>query len=212
MRYAALTLFFILAAAFLVYGLEEPREPRVPEAQFPGSETTATNYTSVSTNQVVTPARAAKWRVRVFYVDGRTLEGVAEFAYTDYFIEFDEQKTKFYRKLSLAETASIRVNRWKGVLSSGDEKRALYFFMPELYRVITKGGEVYRLDKRMKILDTLEITTARGTARVYTYFADYWSGTEEYGQWENSGSAEFGYNDTRPHPETVYRIDFIAEA
>jgi len=139
------------------------------------------------------------------------VEGLASFAYTEYVTDFFEGQNRYYRKLSLAETASIRVNRWKPNLSAAEEGRQLYYFMPEIYRVIARDGEVYRLDKRMKMLDMIELRTQRGNTRVYTYFADYWLGDEDEGQWENSGSPDFDHNATHPNPATVYRIDFIAE-
>ncbi|MDR2734040.1 MAG: hypothetical protein LBC99_05265 [Spirochaetota bacterium] len=212
------TTFILLALCLCAYAAEDVRAPKEPTEPFIDSMDDAAeasadgkNSTTVVTN-AQTQKRQARWRIRAFYVDGRMVEGLASFAYTEYVTDFFEGQNRYYRKLSLAETASIRVNRWKPVLSKAEEDRQLYYFMPELYRIIARDGEIYRLDKRMKMLDMVELSTQRGNTRIYMYFADYWLGEEEEeGQWENSGSRDFDYNAVHPNPETVYRIDFIAE-
>jgi len=208
-------LLALFLSVFSLYGIQPPNEPKEPDFTAPDpapdqGEEAPKNTTAVVTN-TITSGKPADWRVRVFFIDGRMLEGVTSLGYSEYVVDFVENGNKFYKKLSLSETASIRVNRWKAVHSESEEERELYFFMPELYRVITRSGEVYRLYKRMKMLDTIDLATQRGNTRVYSYFADYWLGTEDKGQWENSGSEEFDYNDTHPNPQTVYRIDFISE-
>jgi hypothetical protein len=210
-----LTLFVpFFSASSLLYGQRVSAFPRISEAYTSSAGAGQhTNTTTTVTTNAETPRRLTHWHVRVFYVDGRMIEGVVALAHTDYVIDYTENGNRFYKRLSIAETASIRVNRWKPQIASGDERRTLYFFMPELYRIIARDGEVYRLDKRMKMLDSFELRTPRGSTRVYLYFADYWTGAskEDDGQWENSGSRNFNHNNTRPHPETVYRIDFISE-
>ena len=189
-----------------------PRAPTVVTNQAPVRVASATNAAQSNVRDGIT-RQFTDWKVRIFFVDGRMLEGTVSLEVSEYIVDFTINGIRFHRNLSFSETASIRVNRWVPMPSTAErvegQSGTLYYFMPELYRIIARDGEVYRLDKRMKIFDTFVLHTPRGNTRVYSYFADYWIGTEGDGQWQNSGSKDFNHNNTRPHSGAVYRIDFL---
>jgi len=181
-----------------------PRLPVIPNGSGDGQET---NRTTIVTNPQA-PATGTRYRVRVWFVNGSSLEGSAVFPFSRYTVEQTIGGRRYYRTLTLDETGSIRVRRWVPVIMSSQGKE-LYYFLPGLYRILPKTGTELVLDKRMKMLDSFDIATPAGVTRVYSFFADYWIGRREDGHWENSGKRDFFWNNSRPHPGTVYRIDFL---
>lgn len=189
------------------YGIHEPVLPRAPSLPDNSMSQAPTNRTQIVTNPSTVTADY-RWRVRVWFVDGRSLEGEVLFPFNEFMVDQILDGRRFYRKITLAEMTSIRVRRWvpQAKTSPG---RQLYYFMPAIYRIIPKTGSDLHLDKRMKMLDSMEVRTPAGKTRVYAYFADYWIGHTDDGHWENSGSRDFAWNNTRPNLKTVYRIDFL---
>jgi len=197
----------LLAAALNAYALRDPVSPRLPVLPAGAGTDEVTNRTVVVTNpQAARPVY--RWKVRVWFVNGGSLTGSADFPFGEFVVDHTLDGRRYYRRLTLAETASIRVRRWDPQARSSRGKQ-LYYFLPAVYRIIPRSGAELHMDKRMKMLDSIDVTTASGVTRVYSYFADYWVGGSNDGYWENSGSRVFASNRTRPHPQTVYRIDFL---
>lgn len=200
---------FLCALLFAAALLEAaPIEPRLPKEPVIADDAVRPNGTTVRTN-APDPVKGFPCRVRIFFVDGRKYEGQIVLPFDRFMVTHTDGRLAFIRELKLPEIASIRVIRWKPELSR-KSRRSLYYFYPETYRIIAVDGAEFRLAKRLKMLDSVDLVTRMGSSRVFAYFADYWIGSTDDGHWENARSRRFDYNNTRPNSGIVYRIDFLA--
>jgi len=158
----------------------------------------------------VKPVKRYNYNVEVVLAKGSRTKGTISIAGEKLQVVTKKGDFTYKKEVMFSEVKRIIPQKWRGnkIERKGKSKNEIsYVFYPVEYRIIT-SERVYSFNGRLPQFESFKLTNMMGKTTIYSIFYDYWVLIGKGGQWHNSHSPEFKYNQTNPHPLSLKEIIF----
>lgn len=158
-----------------------------------------------------TPVRIKlyKYKLKVFLANNNIIAGAIVTKKKLIQIIHYKNGIRFNKVLKLKKIKSIEIIKFKSLKYRSNSKMVSYYFTPYEYKIVDKKGNIYYYKKPIKFLYSLRIVNEAGTARLKSFYIDYWLKNKNC--WYYSKSRKFNFPILNPQPKTVIKIVFIRD-